>query len=202
MGEGRGEASFGGRGAGRGARGAGRTLALCAGPCTKLRHAVFAIGVMLGQGIIVKRKAETKRLLASNPDLTGKPLVVWSRAPEVASASLSFSVCEWRWWRPCRAGTRVGRGRLSRAGLWSFSLLSRVCLSAAPWTAARQASLSFAVSRSVLKLTCQVRTLFYLKFCYLEEFPGGPVVWTQRFPSQVQSLGQETKIPWAVWWSQ
>ena len=76
MGEGRGEASCGGRGAGRGARGAGRALALCAGPCMKLRHAVFVIGVMLGQGIIVKRKAETKRLLASNPDLTGNPLVV------------------------------------------------------------------------------------------------------------------------------
>ena len=33
-----------------------------------------------------------------------------------------------------------------------FSLLGRVCLFAAPWTAARQASLSFTISRSLLKL--------------------------------------------------
>lgn len=39
-------------------------------------HEVFAIGVMLGQGIIVERKVQTKRLLASNPDLTGNPLVI------------------------------------------------------------------------------------------------------------------------------
>ena len=79
-----------------------------------------------------------------------------------------------------------------------FQLLSRVLLLATPWTAARQASLSFTISRSLLKLTSteSVMPSNYLILCHPLLLP--PSI----FPSiRVFSNESALHIGWPKYWS-
>ena len=80
----------------------------------------------------------------------------------------------------------------------SVQLLSRVWLSATPWTAARQASLSIIISRSSLKLTCikSVMPSSHLILCH-------PFILLSSVPPSIRVFSNVSTLcmMWPKYWS-
>ena len=80
----------------------------------------------------------------------------------------------------------------------SVQLLSRVRLLAAPWTAARQASLSFTISERLLKLMSIKSVIPYSHLIFCRPL----LLWPSIFPSiRVFSSKSVLRIRWSKYWS-
>ena len=102
---------------------------------------------------------------------------------------------------PFSTSSNPGKSNSSTDGLSLefivFQLLSHVQLSATPWTAARQASLSFTVSQSLLKFMCIASMMpsNHLILCHPLLLltptcpPSGSFLMNQLFASGGQSIG-------------
>ena len=121
-----------------------------------------------------------------------------------------------RWWRTGKSGVlqSIGSQRVRHdwetelnwyviifiSLLWYvvFQLLSRVLLFATPWTAARQASLSFTISRSLLALTSteSVMPSNYLILCRPLLLPPSIFPSIRVFPNE-----SVLHIGWPKYWS-
>ena len=87
--------------------------------------------------------------------------------------------------------------RLKDICCFFFQLLSHVCLFATPWTAARQASLSFTISQSLLKLMSieSVMPSNHLILCY-------PLLLLPSIVPSIRVFSNEAlHIRWPKYWS-
>ena len=97
----------------------------------------------------------------------------------------------------CRILERKKKGKFVEQGVVIVQSLSCVCLFMTPWTAAPQASLSFTISRSLLRLMSieSVMPSNHLIFCH-------PLLLLSVFPSiRVFSNELALRIRWPKYWS-